>query len=193
MAIQPGEWDYLYQTTVSSQIPWELGGPDTCLERLVQEKKIPAQSTVLDIGCGLGSSAVYLAALGHQVTAIDLSPSAIAKARQKAEQVGVTVEFLVGDALAMPLKGRRFDFLYDRGCLQHISRERWPLYKREVLRLLKPRGRMALEVAQDQVSLDDLRKFFGTSLILKEATGVTHVERPTNIPRYHTFVYLVRR
>lgn len=193
MPVQPGEWEYLYQTTPSSQVPWELGGPDTCLTQLVEAKKFPAGGRILDLGCGLGSAAVYLAALGFAVTGVDLSSTAVTKARQKAVQVGVQVEFLTGDALTLPLAGRSFDVVYDRGCFQHINRERWPVYKKQVLRILKPRGQLALEVSQDQVSVDDLKQLFGKTLLVKTTTSVTHVERHTGIPRYHTFALLARR
>ncbi len=193
MAKPHGEWEYLYKTTTTAQLPWELGGPDVCLERLVQTKKLPAKGAVLDLGCGLGSAAVYLAALKYTVTGVDISPTAIEKANAKAGQVGVPVTFLVGTALAIPVKAKAFDVVYDRGCFQHLRREDWSTYKQEILRVLKPKGIFLLEVTQEQVSLDDLRTLFGRSFEIRQAEGVTHVERPTGIPRYHTFAVLVRR
>lgn len=192
MAIQPAEWEYLYKTSTAQQLPWELGGPDVCLVQLIEQKKIPAKATVLDIGCGLGSAAVYLAALGYRVTAIDLSPTAIEKAKQKSQHVGVTVSWLVGDAVTIKLPRQRFDLVYDRGCLQHLPREQWTPYRQQVVKALKPKGRYAVEVSQDQVSLDELRTLFGRTFDVQEVTPVTHLERPTGIPRYHSFALLIR-
>lgn len=193
MAIQPGEWEYLYQTSPATQIPWEQGGPDVCLVQLVERKVLPSRGAVLDLGCGLGSAAVYLAALGYHVTGIDLSPTAIAKATRKAEQVGVTVTFHVGDALASQLPARAFEIVYDRGCLQHIARDQRSRYRDEVLRLLKPKGHYVVEVAQELLNLDEFKQLFGRALTIKQTTSVTHVERPTGIPRYHLLVYAQRR
>lgn len=187
MPIPRPEWEYLYQTSTATQLPWELGGPDPCLVRAIERKLLPGRGRVVDLGCGLGSAAVYLAALGCQVTGVDLSATAIEKAKDKARQAGVTVDFRVSDALATGLTAKSCDVVYDRGCLQHLSRERWPDYRKEVVRLLKVRGRYTVEVQQDQVSLDDLTALLGPGFTRLVAQGATHVERPTGIPRYHTF------
>lgn len=187
MAIPRPEWEYLYQTSTAAQLPWELGGPDPCLVEAIEHKLVPARGTVVDLGCGLGSAAVYLAALGYRVTGVDLSPTAVEKAKDKAAQAGVSVDFREGDALATGLTPKSADLVYDRGCLQHLSRERWPDYRREIVRLLKVGGRYAVEVQQDQVSLDDLKGLLGAGFSPVTARGATHVERPTGIPRYHTF------
>lgn len=60
-----------------------------------QAGRIPPGARVLSVADGEGRNAVHLARLGHRVTAFDLSPNAIAKARRLAEEAGVTVEFRV--------------------------------------------------------------------------------------------------
>lgn len=193
MAMQRAEWEYLYQTSTAAQLAWEIGGPDAALEQFVEVRKIPAKSTVLDIGCGLGSAAVYLAALGHTVTGIDVSATAIKKAKRKASQAGVAVTFIVGDILATDFKRKSFSFLYDRGCLQHLSKTTWPNYRDEVLRLLSPKGIYIVEVSQDVASIDELKNLFTKTMVLQEVTSLTHVERSTSIPRYHTVAFFVRK
>jgi 2-polyprenyl-3-methyl-5-hydroxy-6-metoxy-1,4-benzoquinol methylase len=54
-------------------------------------------STVLDVACGIGTQAIGLAACGYQVTASDLSPKSIARARREAEQRQVHIDFSVAD------------------------------------------------------------------------------------------------
>lgn len=187
MPIPRPEWEYLYQTSTAAQLPWELGGPDPCLVDAIERKVLPSRGTVVDFGCGLGSAAVYLAALGFRVTAVDLSSSAIEKAKDKAAQAGVAVDFRVADALGTGLKSKSCTIVYDRGCLPHLARERWPAYQKEVTRLLAPTGRFVVEVQQDQVSLTELTTLLGSKFTLVASAGATHVERPTGIPRYHTF------
>ncbi|MBI3115394.1 MAG: class I SAM-dependent methyltransferase [Candidatus Kerfeldbacteria bacterium] len=193
MAIQPGEWEFLYQTSTATQLPWEIGGPDAALEHMVQKRQLPARADLLDAGCGLGSAAVYLAALGYRVTGIDLSPTAIEKAKRKAEQAGVTVTFVVGDAVKSPFKRGQFTVVYDRGCLQHLPKERQGHYARELLRLLRSQGTYIVEVAQDVMSVDQLTALLGPRFVLKDVQSLTHVERPTGIPRFHTVARFVKK
>ena len=54
--------------------------------------------TILDIGCGTGRHAIEFARRGYTVTGIDLSPSQIQRAREKADEAGVQVDFAVADA-----------------------------------------------------------------------------------------------
>ncbi len=70
---------------------------------------LPAGSKVLEVGCGTGRTACYAAAQGHRVTGIDIRPDMIAKAKARAEQEKLPVEFRIGDATALPFPDRSFD------------------------------------------------------------------------------------
>lgn len=59
---------------------------------------------VLEVGCGTGRIAVELAAHGHAVTGIDPSPAMLARARRRADERGVTVRFIEGDARQIRLE-----------------------------------------------------------------------------------------
>jgi SAM-dependent methyltransferase len=69
----------------------------------------------LEIGCGTGTNAIWLAGKGFEVTGLDLSMIAIAKAKVSA--AGVHCQLKVGDFLVEPVAGAPIDFVYDRGCL----------------------------------------------------------------------------
>jgi SAM-dependent methyltransferase len=83
-----------------------------------------APCRAVELGCGSGASAVWLARQGFDVTAVDVSARAIKRARARAEQAGVAVRFLVGDVLRPDdeLAGP-FDFFFDRGCYHVVRRE----------------------------------------------------------------------
>ena len=60
---------------------------------------------ILDIGCGTGRHSIELARRGYSVVAIDLSASMLAKARSKARESSVSVEFMQADARHLPFRG----------------------------------------------------------------------------------------
>ena len=66
---------------------------------------------LLDIACGTGRMALRLAALGYQVTGVDITPEMIARARQKAAKQGLSIEWVVADARAFHLQ-KQFQFIY---------------------------------------------------------------------------------
>ncbi len=78
-------------------------------------------TTVLDIGCGTGENALYLAQQGHETWGIDASPRAIEKAKAKSASREIPVTFLVGDAFKLGLLGRVFETAIDSGLFQTFS------------------------------------------------------------------------
>jgi SAM-dependent methyltransferase len=111
-------WENRYLT---GDIPWETGRPSTELQRVIAEDKIQPCKAI-DLGCGTGANAVFLAELGFDVTAIDLSPTAVDRGRQRKATAGVRVRFLTGDVLDPPEDiGGPYRLFFDRGCY-HIVR-----------------------------------------------------------------------
>jgi SAM-dependent methyltransferase len=66
---------------------------------------------LLDLACGTGRVALRMAALGYQVTGVDITPEMIAHARQKAEQQAVSIDWVVADARTFHLQ-KQFPFIY---------------------------------------------------------------------------------
>ena len=65
----------------------------------------------LDVGCGEGADAIWLARSGWMVTAIDISEAAVTRAREAAELAGAAVEWVRGDALQTPFPAGSFDLV----------------------------------------------------------------------------------
>lgn len=100
--------------------PWEIGGPQPALARVLDAGV--RGRTVLDLGCGTGDLAIALARCGHEVTAVDISAVAIDRARAKAAGQGLTVHFEVGDATRLSLAAAPFDTVFDSGLLHNLHR-----------------------------------------------------------------------
>jgi SAM-dependent methyltransferase len=69
----------------------------SALDGIIRDSFGPAADTVLDVSCGIGTQALGLAQLGYQVTASDLSPKAIARAKQEAARRNLSIDFSVAD------------------------------------------------------------------------------------------------
>ncbi len=64
---------------------------------------------VLDLACGTGNVSELLAAVGYQVTGVDLAPDMIAEARRKAAQKNLLIDYFVQDAAEMSLPSQDYD------------------------------------------------------------------------------------
>jgi SAM-dependent methyltransferase len=96
------EWDARY--TERDGTMWS-GQPNG---RLVAEVAGLTPGRALDVGCGEGADAIWLAGRGWTVTAIDISAVAICRAQEAARSAGASVEWISGDALEAPFEPRSF-------------------------------------------------------------------------------------
>ncbi|MEO8815345.1 MAG: class I SAM-dependent methyltransferase [Mycobacterium sp.] len=96
---------------LQSSTPWDIGGPQPAVRRLVALGAIKGE--VLDPGTGPGHHAIYFAAHGFPSTGIDVSATAIERARENARAAGVSVDFEVGDAKTLTGFENRFDTVVD--------------------------------------------------------------------------------
>jgi 2-polyprenyl-3-methyl-5-hydroxy-6-metoxy-1,4-benzoquinol methylase len=130
------EIDNIYRNIPLEEISWYIETPPKELVDLVEGGSISPCKTI-DLGCGAGNYAIYLASRGFDVTGVDLSPTAIQIAKGNARKRGVTCTFLVSDVLGdlHELK-ETFDFAYDWEVLHHIFPEQRNRYVENVYRIL---------------------------------------------------------
>jgi ubiquinone/menaquinone biosynthesis C-methylase UbiE len=133
------EWDQVYRRYPLEALPWELGQPRKVLVELV-EKRLLKRGKALDICCGVGTNALYLAEKGFQVIGIDISSKAIEYAKEKAERVNAKIQFQVENFLKLPFKNDEFDFVFDMGCFHHVKVKDRNTFIKGVHRVLKKRG-----------------------------------------------------
>ncbi len=121
---------------------WDTGITPPELTTLVAAFDQPGRA--LDLGCGTGTSSIYLAQHGWQATGIDFSPKAIELARDKAQHAGVNPEFHVGDVSRLDFLREPFDFIFDIGCLHGLDRESRTRYAEQLRRLTHPGSKFLL-------------------------------------------------
>ncbi|MEB3357077.1 MAG: methyltransferase domain-containing protein [Synechococcales bacterium] len=115
--------------------------------------QLPAGTTVLDVGCGIGGSSRILAQdYGFAVTGVTISPQQVERARQLTP-AGVNAQFLVDDAMALSFPDGSFDVVWSIEAGPHMPDK--AVFARELLRVLKPGGVL---VVADWNQRDDRQK-----------------------------------
>jgi SAM-dependent methyltransferase len=107
-------------------------------------EKFDQPGRALDLGCGTGTNAIYLAQHGWQATGVDFSPKALELARDKARRVGINVELHLGDVTRLDFLRGPFDLILDVGCLHGLDRESRTRYAEQLRRLTRPGSKFLL-------------------------------------------------
>ena len=116
----PAPEDRFNEHDKTGSAPWDIGKPDFNLIRTVTATPIGPCKT-LEVGCGTGDNAIWLAQQGFSVTGIDVAGIAVEKAREKAAQANVPCTFAVRNILDHPVDGESFGFVFDRGCFHTMD------------------------------------------------------------------------
>lgn len=124
------------------RVPGELAG-------LVASALVPSGAAVLDVGCGAGPEAVWMAARGFAVIGVDSSREGLLRAEERAARAGVEVDWRRGSVYDLPVGDVSIDLVLDRGCLHGIDREDRPDYAAEIDRVLRPGGLLLLRGAAE--------------------------------------------
>jgi cyclopropane fatty-acyl-phospholipid synthase-like methyltransferase len=118
--------------------PWEIDGPQSEIAYLAHHGE--TRSAVLDVGCGTGENALYLAGLGFEVVGIDIVPTAVETALSKAKERSLAATFLVMDALDLSGLERGFNTVIDSGFYHILPDKKRPVFVRSLASVLNPGG-----------------------------------------------------
>ncbi len=199
---QAAEWDARYGEHDAAM--WS-GRPNG---RLVAEVADLPPGRALDVGCGEGGDAIWLARQGWTVTAVDVSDLALQRARAAAERIGVAVEWIGGDALRTPLPAHSFDLV----SLQYPALPAAPgeAAVRALLDAVRPGG-MLLAVYHDlddehrehmkaqgfdpadYVGADDLVRLLGDDFTIERHVVEPRLDPPPDTPHIADVVLRARR
>lgn len=160
-------WDQAYRSG-EFQEQWDYDRPSQELVGALSALSLRAGAAALDLGCGAGRDALYLAQIGLQVAGVDGSREALRIAEGRAAQAGLQVTWVEGDVLSLPFPDRSFELVTDRFCFHHIPEGDRSRYAVEVARVLRPDGHLVLRGSRADragsfhaVSEAAVRKHFG--------------------------------
>jgi SAM-dependent methyltransferase len=144
---------------------------------------------VLDAGCGTGENALHVAALGLSVLGIDVAETALATAREKADDRGIEVEFAAVDAFQLQRLDRTFETVLDCGLFHTFDADERLRYVESLASVTKHDGTLYVLCFSDEgpdtgphpISQEELRAAFNPS------TGwvVAAIEPDRIQTRYH--------
>lgn len=135
---------------------------------LVEFAEVRAGETVLDVACGTGVVAVTAARRGAKVSGLDLSPVLLEDARSNARTIGAAIDFIEGDAEALPYADASFDVVLSQ--FGHMFAPRPEVTVAEMLRVLRPGGRIAFSTWPPELMIG--RMFALTAVYLPPPPGV---------------------
>ncbi len=132
-----GGWEDRYQ---AGDAPWDLGAAPPHLQALVDGLDAAALQVFIP-GAGRGHDAVPWARAGHEVTALDIAPTAIAEGQAILAAQGVDITWVVGDLFDLPeaFEGA-FDVVWEQTCFCAIHPDQRPAYAEAVANVLRPGG-----------------------------------------------------
>jgi SAM-dependent methyltransferase len=201
-AAQAAEWDARYSEREGAM--WS-GRPNG---RLLIEAAGLTPGRALDVGCGEGADAIWLARSGWTVTAIDISDVAVSRARAAAKQAGAAVDWLCGDALQTSFLAGSFDLV----SMQYpaLPKAAGEAAVRALLGTVRPGG-LLLAVYHDlndehrehmksrgvdpadYVGADDLGQLLGDDFTVELHSVEPRIDPPPNNPHIADIVLRARR
>jgi SAM-dependent methyltransferase len=191
------EWEASY--TRDTPAAWDIGRPQPAFVRLADKGLLTG--LLLDAGCGTGENSLLAASRGADVVGIDLSPTAIARAREKASERGLAARFEVADALDLERLAFTVDTVIDSGVFHVFDDDDRARYVASLAAALKPAGVCYLICFSDRqpgtwgprrVRADELRAAFSDGWVVESLTAdafdINPVEGTTRVEAWQATI-----
>jgi SAM-dependent methyltransferase len=172
-----------FESMYAKRPPWDIGRPQPVFVEAAER----VRGEVLDAGCGTGENALFFAQRGHPVLGIDYLEVPVQEAKRKAEERGLSAEFIQRDALTLTDLDRKFDGVIDSGLFHVFGDEDRARYVAGLARVTKPGGRLFLLCFSDEepgtqgprrVSERELREGFADGWVVEEIRPARFETRP---------------
>ena len=164
----------------ADKAPWDIGKAQSAFVEAADQ----ITGSILDAGCGTGENAFFFAKRGQQVTGIDFLEEPIKRAKQKAAERGLPVNFLVRDALSLKEMHQVFDNVIDCGLFHVFNDADRNKYIEGLASVINPGGKLFLMCFSDEepagmgprrISKSELQATFAKGWVV-ESINPTHFE-----------------
>ncbi|MGG3803895.1 class I SAM-dependent methyltransferase [Metabacillus fastidiosus] len=149
-------------------------------KQIFETENINETSRILDVGCGTGQTAAYLATrYGAEVTGMDINPLMIEKAKNRMAKHQLPVKIIQASIENFPLKDEEFDFIISESVLSFVNK---PASLKEIFRLLKKRGHffaneLTFNEQLETTNEEEIKQFYGLDSILIEKDWIDLFEQ----------------
>ena len=133
------DWWNAFYANRAKPCPFFVASPDESLAGWVRDGLVRPGRAV-DLGCGHGRNAIFLASHGFSVEAVDYSQAAIDWARERVKETGTQVQLRHQSVFDLNLEAGSYDLVYDSGCFHHLPPHRRRRYVELVVDALRPGG-----------------------------------------------------
>ena len=181
--------------------PWERDAVPAPLVEVAEQ--YPSPGRALDVGCGTGRDAVYLAERGWTVTGVDSVPRALDGARRRAGVGGVDVNWVLGDVTRLQTLGigDGYELLVDRGCLHGLADAERQRYAEGIAVVAAPGARLVVFAFQPRsrglgprgITVEEVTQLLGDAWELVSRAADTDSRPPRWIGDAKPIWYQLRR
>lgn len=161
-------WENIYQTKELKEVSWYQPTPKTSLD-FIKELNVPTTARIIDIGGGDSFLVDYLLELGYQdVSVLDISETAIEKAKQRLGRKAKNVKWIVTDITTFK-PTEKYDLWHDRAAFHFLTSEQdISIYLNTAQQSIKPNGFLIVgtfsEEGPKKCSGIDIRQYSETSM-----------------------------
>ena len=128
--------------------PWDVSKPQAEIKWL--EEKGEISSNVLDVGCGTGQNALFLAEKGYTVTGIDIAPDTLKIAKERALKRNINVNFHIYDLFDLKNYSKSFNTIIDSSIFHMFSDKLRKSYENNIRSVLNDNGTYHMLVFSDK-------------------------------------------
>ncbi len=165
--------------------------PPKELVALLSDCPIEPTACALDVACGTGNYAQYLASRGYRVTGVDISAAALKIARSRGVATGIDVEYMLGDATKLSTfltEDRRFDLIFDYSLLHHLSPDTFARHAKQFASRLERHGRLLVVCYSDADPYAEghatARGTLGNEMFYRSRTAIEAAYLPLHVISY---------